>query len=395
MKNKGDLGLYLHVPFCKSKCAYCDFYSLPHAEDLMDDYLRALTGHLTEVASHFAAQKADTVYVGGGTPSYLGEKRLEKLLNTVKKHYKVDKKAEITVEMNPDSVGPVKELKALRRAGVNRVSLGMQAADDELLKNIGRIHTAQQVRQAVENLRKAGIKNLSLDLIYGLPGQTRENWAQTLDAALELQPEHLSCYGLKVEQGTPLSRRDNADLPDDDAQADMYLYTVETLEKAGYGQYEISNFAKPGYESRHNLRYWQMKEYMGFGPGAHSDVNGVRFAYEKDLAAYIKGDWHLSEQEEIPPLERDMEYIMLSLRTAAGIDAKRFENTYRQSFAPMEKLFLTYEAHGLAQRTEKGWRLTPKGFFVSNSIIVALQEAVGEEKMRKVRQAHEGNFRIV
>lgn len=395
MKSKGDLGLYLHVPFCKSKCAYCDFYSLPHAEDLMDDYLRALTGHLTEVASHFAAQKVDTVYVGGGTPSYLGEKRLEKLLNTVKKHYKVDKKAEITVEMNPDSVGPVKELKALRRAGVNRVSLGMQAADDELLKNIGRIHTAQQVRQAVENLRKAGIKNLSLDLIYGLPGQTRENWAQTLDAALELQPEHLSCYGLKVEQGTPLSRRDNADLPDDDAQADMYLYTVETLEKAGYGQYEISNFAKPGYESRHNLRYWQMKEYMGFGPGAHSDVNGVRFAYEKDLAAYIKGDWHLSEQEEIPPLERDMEYIMLSLRTAAGIDAKRFENTYRQSFAPMEKLFLTYEAHGLAQRTEKGWRLTPKGFFVSNSIIVALQEAVGEEKMRKVRQAHEGNFRIV
>ena len=395
MKSKGDLGLYLHVPFCKSKCAYCDFYSLPHAEDLMDDYLRALTGHLTEVASHFAAQKVDTVYVGGGTPSYLGEKRLEKLLNTVKKHYKVDKKAEITVEMNPDSVGPVKELKALRRAGVNRVSLGMQAADDELLKNIGRIHTAQQVRQAVENLRKAGIKNLSLDLIYGLPGQTRENWAQTLDAALELQPEHLSCYGLKVEQGTPLSRRDNADLPDDDAQADMYLYTVETLEKAGYGQYEISNFAKPGYESRHNLRYWQMKEYMGFGPGAHSDVNGVRFAYEKDLEAYIKGDWHLSEQEEIPPLERDMEYIMLSLRTAAGIDAKRFENTYRQSFAPMEKLFLTYEAHGLAQRTEKGWRLTPKGFFVSNSIIVALQEAVGEEKMRKVRQAHEGNFRIV
>ena len=395
MKSKGDLGLYLHVPFCKSKCAYCDFYSLPHAEDLMDDYLRALTGHLTEVASHFAAQKVDTVYVGGGTPSYLGEKRLEKLLNTVKKHYKVDKKAEITVEMNPDSVGPVKELKALRRAGVNRVSLGMQAADDELLKNIGRIHTAQQVRQAVENLRKAGIKNLSLDLIYGLPGQTRENWAQTLDAALELQPEHLSCYGLKVEQGTPLSRRDNADLPDDDAQADMYLYTVETLEKAGYGQYEISNFAKPGYESRHNLRYWQMKEYMGFGPGAHSDVNGVRFAYEKDLAAYIKGDWHLSEQEEIPPLERDMEYIMLSLRTAAGIDAKRFENTYRQSFAPMEKLFLTYEAHGLAQRTENGWRLTPKGFFVSNSIIVALQEAVGEEKMRKVRQAHEGNFRIV
>ena len=395
MKNKGDLGLYLHVPFCKSKCAYCDFYSLPHAEDRMDDYLRALTGHLIEVAPRFAAQRVDTVYVGGGTPSYFVTKRLEKLLGAVKKHYTVDKNTEVTVEMNPDSVGSVKELKGLCRAGVNRVSLGMQAADDETLRNIGRIHTAEQVCQAVKNLREAGIKNLSLDLIYGLPGQSRNNWAQTLQAALALAPEHLSCYGLKVEEGTPLAERDNADLPDDDAQADMYLTTVETLEMAGYGQYEISNFARAGYESRHNLRYWQMKEYLGFGPGAHSDVNGVRFAYEKDLAAYIRGDWQLSEREEIPPLERDMEYIMLSLRTAAGIDRDFFENTYRQSFAPMEKLFETFETHGLAKRTEKGWRLTPKGFFVSNSIIVALQEAEGEEKMRKVRQAHEGNFRIV
>ena len=395
MKNKGDLGLYLHVPFCKSKCAYCDFYSLPHAEDRMDDYLRALTGHLIEVAPRFAAQRVDTVYIGGGTPSYFGTKRLEKLLGAVKKHYSVDKNTEVTVEMNPDSVGSVKELKGLCRAGVTRVSLGMQAADDETLRNIGRIHTAEQVRQAVKNLREAGIKNLSLDLIYGLPGQSRGNRAQTLQAALALAPEHLSCYGLKVEEGTPLAERDNADLPDDDAQADMYLTTVETLEMAGYGQYEISNFARAGYESRHNLRYWQMKEYLGFGPGAHSDVNGVRFAYEKDLAAYIRGDWQLSEREELPPLERDMEYIMLSLRTTAGIDRDFFENTYRQSFAPMEKLFETYETHGLAKRTEKGWRLTPKGFFVSNSIIVALQEAVGEEKMRKVQQAHAGNFRIV
>ena len=395
MKIKGEVGIYVHIPFCKSKCAYCDFYSLPHAEDKMDEYTAALVRHLQEVAPRFSAQEVDTVYFGGGTPTYLGTKRLTRLLNTIQKHYHVKKTAEITLEANPDSAGDKKELKALRKAGFNRISLGVQAADDRLLQAIGRVHTWEQVKEAVSAAREAGFDNLSLDLIYGLPGQTMEDWQRTLAAALALKPEHMSCYGLKVEEGTPLARRDLSDLPDDDAQADMYLYTVAALENAGYGQYEISNFARPGYESRHNLRYWQMKEYMGFGPGAHSDVGDVRFAYEKDLDAYLRGDWQLSECQEIPPLERDQEYIMLSLRTTQGISARRFEYGYRQSFAPMEALFTEYEKHGLAQRTEEGWRLTAKGFFVSNSIIVALQEAVGEEKQRRVREAHERNYKIV
>lgn len=395
-KEKNPLGLYLHIPFCKSKCSYCDFYSLPHREEDMDAYVEALSAHLAEVAPRAQAHCVDTVYFGGGTPSYLGEKRLVRLLKLVKKYYDVAKDAEITLEANPDSTGDAKVLRKLRKAGFNRISLGVQSADDALLQEIGRIHTWQQVQEAVTAARAAKFENLSLDLIYGLPGQTLEHWKETLAAVVALEPEHLSCYGLKVEEGTPLwGRRDTANLPDDDAQADMYLYAVEYLAEKGYAQYEISNFARPGYESRHNMKYWTLGEYAGFGPGAHSDLGGVRFAYERDLKGYISGELTLSEREEIPPRDRDLEYIMLSLRTAQGIDRRTFEYRYRQKFEPMERLLTEYETHGLAQRTEGGWRLTPKGFLVSNGIIVALQEAVGQAKAERIAQAHRGDYLVV
>ena len=333
------LGLYLHIPFCKSKCTYCDFYSLPHSEEKMDAYTAALIRHLEEVAPRCTRQTVDTVYFGGGTPSYLGEKRLTQLLKTVKKRYHVAPDAEITLEANPDSAGDWKALRALRRAGFNRISLGVQAADDAMLRRIGRVHTWEQVLSAVAAARMAKLENLSLDLIYGLPGQTLADWQETLTAAAALEPNHISCYGLKVEPGTPLwQQRHSAALPDDDAQADMYLWTVDYLAKQGYAQYEISNFARPGFESRHNLKYWRLEEYAGFGPGAHSDLGGVRFAYERDLDAYIAGELRLSEMERIPPLDRDLEYIMLSLRTVQGIDSGYFERQFRQKFRPMEEL---------------------------------------------------------
>ncbi len=389
------LGLYLHIPFCKSKCTYCDFYSLPHSEEKMDAYTAALIRHLEEVAPRCARQTVDTVYFGGGTPSYLGEKRLTQLLKTVKKRYHVAPDAEITLEANPDSAGDWKALRALRRAGFNRVSLGVQAADDAMLRRIGRVHTWDQVLSAVAAARMAKLENLSLDLIYGLPGQTLADWQKTLTAAAALEPNHISCYGLKVEPGTPLwQQRHSVVLPDDDAQADMYLWTVDYLAKQGYAQYEISNFARPGFESRHNLKYWRLEEYAGFGPGAHSDLGGVRFAYERDLDAYIAGELRLSEMERIPPLDRDLEYIMLSLRTVQGIDSGYFERQFRQKFRPMEELLTQYEAHGLAARTERGWHLTPRGFFVSNAIIVSLQEAVGRQRQQKLQRAAEGDFRI-
>ena len=390
------LGLYIHIPFCKSKCVYCDFYSLPSREDRMDDYTDALCAHLTETAPFAAGHTVDTVYFGGGTPSYLGEKRLAKILKTIQKKYRVSKDAEITLEANPDSAGDWKALKALRKAGFNRISLGMQSACDEELREIGRVHTMDQVRTAVEAARKAKFDNLSLDLIYGLPHQTMERWRENLAAAANLAPEHLSCYGLKVEEGTPLyTVRDTAGLPDDEAQADMYLYTVDYLARHGFKQYEISNFARTGRESRHNLKYWTLGEYAGFGPGAHSDFGGVRYAYVRDLDGYIGGRLILSESESDATLTRDYEYVMLSLRTAEGIDRRYFETTYRQRFQPMEELFLQYERAGLACRTENGWRLAPRGFLVSNSIIVALEDALAQQKLRREQAVASGNYRVI
>ena len=393
---KPALGLYIHIPFCKAKCAYCDFYSLAHSEEKMDAYTAALLRHLEEVAPRAAGMQVDTVYFGGGTPSYLGPARLIRILQTVQRRYDVTRDAEITLEANPDSAGDWRALRRLRRAGFNRLSLGVQSTDNELLRRIGRVHTCEQVQQAVTAARKAKLTNLSLDLIYGLPGQTMEDWQRTLADAVALGPEHLSCYGLKLEEGTPLwQQRQALTLPDDDAQADMYLYTVAALSEAGYGQYEISNFARAGRESRHNLKYWRMQEYAGFGPGAHSDFGGVRYGYVRDLDAYIAGRLVLAEAETDGTLARDFEYVMLSLRTAEGIDRRTFENRYRQRFEAMERLFVQYEQAGLAQRTEGGWRLTPRGFLVSNSIIVALQEALGRQKAERQAAAAEGNFRVI
>lgn len=395
-QGKPTLGLYIHIPFCKAKCAYCDFYSLAHSEEKMDAYMAALLRHLEEVAPRAAGMQVDTVYFGGGTPSYLGAARLCRILQTVLRRYGVTRDAEITLEANPDSAGDWKELRRLRRAGFNRLSLGVQSTDDTLLRRIGRVHTYEQVQQAVMAARKAKFTDLSLDLIYGLPGQTMEDWQRTLADAVALGPEHLSCYGLKLEEGTPLwQQRQTLTLPDDDAQADMYLYTVAALGEMGYEQYEISNFAKPGKASRHNLKYWNMEEYAGFGPGAHSDFGGVRYGYVRDIDSYIAGKLVLSESENDSTLARDYEYVMLSLRTAAGIDRQTFEKRYRQRFQPMETLFEQYEKAGLALPTEGGWRLTPKGFLVSNSIIAALQEALAQQRAARRAAMAEGNFRIV
>ena len=393
------LGLYIHIPFCKQKCIYCDFYSLSGRESRMDDYTDALCAHLSETAPFAARHNVDTVYFGGGTPSYLGEKRLLKILKLIEKKYHVSKNAEITLEANPDSAGDWKFLRALRKAGVNRLSLGMQSACDAELAEIGRIHTMDQVKAAVEAARKAKIDNLSLDLIYGLPHQTMERWQDNLAAAVELAPEHLSCYGLKVEEGTPLFvRRDTAGLPGDEEQADMYLYTVDYLHRYGYRQYEISNFARTGRESRHNLKYWLLEEYAGFGPGAHSDFGDVRYAYERDLERYIQGVKNhmpmLSESERIPPLSRDTEWVMLGLRTVRGLDPKEFEGRFRRRFSCFLPFLEQCRQAGYAVLTEGCWHLTPRGFLVSNQIIGGMLDALAEDKRRRAEAAARDDFRV-
>ena len=306
---------------------------------------------------------------------------------------------EITLEANPDSAGDWKVLRALRRAGVNRLSLGMQSACDEELHAIGRVHTAAQLRTAVEAARKAKIGNLSLDLIYGLPGQDMARWQANLTAAVDLAPEHLSCYGLKVEEGTPLyARRADADLPGDDLQADMYLWTVDYLTRHGYRQYEISNFARTGRESRHNLKYWTLGEYAGFGPGAHSDFGGVRYAYEKDLEGYIRGVREhtamLSESERIPDIDRDTEWIMLGLRTVRGLDPQDYERRFRRRFTCFLPFLRECEQAGYAVEDGGRWHLTPRGFLVSNQIIGGMLDAMAAEKQRRADAAARGDFRV-
>ena len=396
---KRPLGLYLHIPFCRSKCVYCDFYSLAGREGEMDRYCRALTAHLAETAPRAAGCRVDTVYCGGGTPSLLGARRLGGLLRAVKKHYDLAAEAECTFEANPESCQDVRALRQLRRAGFNRVSLGLQSAHDGELRLLGRIHTFAQGAAAVAAARKAGFQNLSLDLMYGLPGQDLAGWLDTLERTVALEPEHLSCYGLKPEEGTPLWEGRDA-LPGDEAQAEMYLAAVERLERAGYGQYEISNFARPGFESRHNLKYWRLEEYAGFGPGAHSDFGGVRYAYGRDLEGYIRGvlegGLEVSEAQTLAPEERDTEYIMLALRTREGLDGPTFQRRYRQRFEPLARALAPMAAAGLAEETAPGrWRLTPRGFLVSNAVIRRLWEALEEEKRRRAEAKARGDYRIL
>nr|WP_300169666.1 radical SAM family heme chaperone HemW [uncultured Flavonifractor sp.] len=389
------LGIYIHIPFCRSKCDYCDFYSLAGREERMDDYQKALITHIKEASPQARGWQVDTVYFGGGTPSFYGEKRLRELLRLIAKRFDLAKDAEITVECNPDSVD-LKMLQALRKAGVNRLSLGVQSACDQDLQNLHRPHTFEQAVQAVTMARQAKFQNLSLDLIYGLPGQTMEGWQNTVEQILALKPEHLSCYGLKVEAGTPLDYRVSRGerLPDDDQQADMYLWAVDRLAQEGFRQYEISNFARSGFQSRHNLKYWMGHPYIGFGPGAHSDFGGRRYSFLRDLEGYITGVLGggvvIDSSDLIPSRERGSEYLMLRLRTTRGIEEWEYRREFFLNFDPIEQKLEEYEHQGWAERHDRRWNLTPKGFLVSNQLIGDLltiqEEATFGKSLPRLKQ---------
>ncbi len=377
------VGVYLHIPFCRSKCDYCDFYSMPAGDDLMDRYQKALLTQIKSMVPRLKGRTVDTIYIGGGTPSYYGEKRLRELLGYLQRHLSVAKNAEITVECNPDTVD-LKSMVRLRKAGVNRISLGMQSADPDQLRCVHRVHDPQQVIWAVEDIRAAKIENLSLDLIYGLPGQSMDSWTDTIRAALALHPDHLSCYGLKVEEGTPLARRvdeeGDMDLPDGDSQADFYLEAVEQIQQAGFRQYEISNFARTGMESRHNLKYWMGREYTGFGPGAHSYLDGVRYAWPRDLAGYLEAleagePVAMAEKETVPPREQAREYLLLRMRTMRGIEEWEYRRSFGLNFEPISRRLEFFESHRWAEQSDHRWHFTPQGFLLSNTLIADLLDA--------------------
>ena len=373
--NKTPLGIYIHVPFCRSKCQYCDFYSLTTKDDnLLDGYLDAICDHIKEAGALAPNYKVDSIFFGGGTPSFFGADGIATILTTIRRNFDVTNDAEITCEANPDSVSD-KLLSRLYAEGFNRISLGVQCDDKKILERLGRPHTYQDAVNAYHRIRKAGFRNVSLDLIYGLPGQTLQAWQDTLENVLRLNPEHISCYGLKVEEGTPLYEyRDHANLPDDDTQADMYMVACEVLRGRGFKQYEISNFCRKGLSSRHNMKYWTGGEYLGFGPSASSDFAGKRFTLARNLEGYISGiktgGEVMEDVQEIPLRERAGEYLMLRLRTLNGINAEEYEKLFLLPFAPLEEVLEKHRAYYYTQRTDDGrWNLTPKGYLVSNTII--------------------------
>ncbi len=376
------LGIYVHIPFCRSKCDYCDFYSLSGRESDMDTYCKTVIAQIKQRAPSLAHYQVDSIYFGGGTPSYFGEQRLRNVLTALRRGFSLSKSAEITLECNPDSVD-LKSLGRLHKAGFNRISLGMQSADPCQLQDLHRPHSVEDVAQAVQWAREAKFDNLSLDLIYGLPQQNMESWQATLDAAIALQPEHISAYGLKVEAGTALAKRDKLEdiLPDDDMQADMYLYLSERLPQAGYRQYEISNFAKTGKESRHNLKYWMGRDFIGFGPGAHSSIGGKRSAYARDLSAYLTAEnvEDLCETLETSSLqERARDYLIFRLRTLRGIEEWEYRREFYMNFEPLQHKMEFYERHGWATQSGRRWHFTPEGFLRSNTLINDLLDCQGE-----------------
>ena len=379
------LGIYIHIPFCAGKCAYCNFYSLVGCDNLIPDYQKAVLRHIKEAGSQLEGYLTDTVYFGGGTPSYYGADKLIAIFNALKKYGRVLVDSEVTLEANPDSI-TYQDLVKLRRAGFNRISLGAQCANDGLLKSIGRLHNFAQVEEAVKNARKAGFENVNLDLIYGLPSQTREDWADTLTRAAALKPDHFSCYGLKIEEDTALwPYRDSPFIPDDDLQADMYLYMVEALERFGYRQYEISNFAKREKQSRHNLKYWLGEEYMGFGAAAHSYISSQRYSYVPDVRAYIEnvlnGRGVVEQSERLTDFERAGEYLMLGMRTTRGISEKEYYDIFPCSFDMARELLDSYIEKGWMVKNDDRWSFTPQGFLLSNVLIGEVLDIQTKQRM--------------
>lgn len=339
-------GLYIHIPFCESKCIYCDFYSMANNNHLIDKYINALLVEAVLRKNELNSETLTTVYLGGGTPSLLSITQLSKIVNGLKKVFDFSEVEEFTIEVNPDDVTAyyIQQAKSL---GINRVSMGVQSFSDEDLRFINRRHTAKQATDAIHIIKKAGIDNISIDLIYGIPGQNIEIWKNNVDTAISLSVQHISAYTLMYEEGTRLSvMRSLGKITevDDDVVAAMYDYLVAQLKSNGYTHYEISNFALPGFHSRHNSSYWNLTPYLGLGVAAHSFDGTVRRFNPSNLKKYLDalGEGNLCvEVEKITKAEKYDEYVMLRLRTADGIDADelmhRFDEEYYQFFIEKTK----------------------------------------------------------
>lgn len=385
-KNYQKLGLYIHIPFCKHKCAYCDFYSCDnyrmkgtHSTPEMKAFVGALTNHMIIVSDRTTEYDIDSVFIGGGTPTAIGSKELLSIVQNIPELFYMGQDVEFTVEVNPGSIN-AHLLKQLHRLGVNRLSIGMQSANDNELRALSRIHTVQQAKDCFEAARDAGFDNINVDIMYGIPNQTPQSFARTLEFIGGLDPEHVSMYGLMIEEGTPFARhKDQLRLPDEDTEYQMYFDGIAFLEKHGYAQYEISNFAKRGFECRHNLKYWSCEEYMGIGPAAHSYFGGTRFSIKPDVELYNRAlekrskmlpGSILDENIKIGKKEQITEFIMLQLRTRRGLYFDEFSERFGANFLSVfGKRLQPYIENGFMTVDNAHVAFTPKGMYVSNYIL--------------------------
>ncbi len=362
-----NIGLYLHIPFCRSKCPYCDFFSMRASQEEYDNYVEILKDKI-KYWSEKTDKTVDSIYFGGGTPSVLKAEQIADLLNTIKNSFNCSPKMEISMEANPKSALEFDFMTA-HQAGINRVSLGVQSANQNELRTLGRIHSLEDVDSAVNRIKSSGIDNISLDLMLGIPSQTVDSLKNSIDYCVSLDVKHISTYILKIEENTIFyKKRDKYNFPDEDLTADLYLFTVDYLAKNGFGQYEISNFSKVGYECKHNLKYWNMEDYLGIGPAAHSFMDGERFYYERSIDKFknneIVKDGHGGSPSE---------YIMLQMRLTKGLNLKKYKEVFgalpdKDFFEKIKK----YSDLGYIIYDKDIICFTEKGFLVSNNILADL-----------------------
>ena len=396
MMNKKKLEIYVHIPFCAKKCAYCDFLSFPGNMRMRREYTDKLLEEIRIQSSFVREYQVDTIFLGGGTPSVLDVTDITAIMGALKEHYDIAPDAEITIEVNPGTV-KMEGLVAYREAGINRVSMGLQSADDTELRYLGRIHTYDEFLKSFQRVRMAGFTNVNVDLISAIPGQTPESWRNTLKKTAMLKPEHISAYSLIVEEGTPFYDRYGGhvemesyemsqeerrrlmalpDLPDEDTEREMYYMTRNCLAEQGYERYEISNYARPGFECRHNVGYWTGTGYLGLGLGASSYLEGCRFHNTSDFQSYVSA--HLDDEAEFcQALRQDMEqlsvkskmeeFMFLGLRLTRGVSVEGFITRFGQSIrnvygGVIDKL----EREGLLEHKNGYYRLTERGLDLSN-----------------------------
>lgn len=384
-QKKRPLAVYVHIPFCIRKCYYCDFLSAPATDETQAEYVYALCGEIRREAKEYTDYEVISVFFGGGTPSVLKAELFAGLMKVIRESFCLSESPEITVECNPGTLNKEK-LTTYRKLGVNRLSIGLQSANDEELKLLGRIHTWEEFVQNYFLARECGFDNINIDLMAALPGQTMESYSNTLSQILTLSPEHISSYGLILEEGTPFYswfvKKEDAHgkqaaslpvLPDEETECRMYEYTGEILKKNGYHRYEISNYAKTGRECRHNICYWQRTEYIGFGPGAASQIGTRRFGRERDFSAYLKclrqNRTSIAEQESLSIEDEMEEFMFLGMRMMKGVSLSEFQEKFKQDMHEVYgRVIRKYVQLGMMEEQDGMLRLTEAGIEVSNGI---------------------------